>query len=87
VLALRHPVAASAPLGSAYGGLRNGKGKIKKQRLGKLFLIFFRFQSNLGHQLAAAMSNIQRGFRDHFKALQGFENSLTSPDVFGNLAL
>jgi hypothetical protein len=59
MLALLHPVASSAPLAGAYGTLHNGKRKIEKQRPGKLYLIFFRFQRNLGHQLAGAMSNIQ----------------------------
>jgi hypothetical protein len=35
------------------------EGKSKNNDLGKLFLIFFRFQRNLGHQLPRVMSNIQ----------------------------
>jgi hypothetical protein len=60
MLALRHPVAASAPLAGAYGALHNGKRKIEKQRPAKLFLIFFRFQRNLSQHLGIVMSNIQK---------------------------
>jgi hypothetical protein len=44
MFALRRPVAASAPLVAASCNFRDGRGKIKKQRPGKLFLIFFVFK-------------------------------------------
>jgi hypothetical protein len=59
MLALRRTVAASAPLVGAYSGLRNGKRKIEKQRPGEIFLIFFRFQRDLGRHLGVVISNIQ----------------------------
>jgi len=57
--ALRHPVAGLDPLTEAYGRCQSGKKKIEKQRPGKLFLIFFRFQRNVGQHLGIVMSNIQ----------------------------
>jgi hypothetical protein len=60
MLALRRTVAASAPLVGAYSGLRNGKRKIEKQRPGEIFLIFFRFQRDLGQHLGVVISNIQK---------------------------
>ena len=60
MLALRHPVASSAPLAGAYGALHNGKRKIEKQRPAKLFLIFFLFQRDLSQHLGIVMSNIQK---------------------------
>lgn len=57
--ALRRPVAILSPRGGAYGGLRNGKRKIEKQRPGGIFLIFFRFQRDLSQHLGIVMSNIQ----------------------------
>jgi len=59
MLTLRRTVAASAPLVGAYSGLRNGKRKIEKQRPGEIFLIFFRFQRDLGRHLGVVISNIQ----------------------------
>ena len=53
MLVLRHPVAASALLAGAYGGLQIGKKKIEKQRPGKLFLIFFVFKEISATSLGA----------------------------------
>jgi hypothetical protein len=48
MLALRHPVAASAPLVAAYGSLRNGKRKIENNTLGNFFNFFSVFYKDLG---------------------------------------